>query len=110
MEKGENVFTPFCEGGRYDLLMDKDNQFIRIQCKTGKLKKGSVVFNNYSVTGAGSRSYGNEVDAYGVYCPQNKKTYLVPAVDCTKSATYLRVEPAKNGMQKNIRHAEKYEI
>ena len=109
-EHDKVVLTPFGEGLRYDLLIDEGNRFIRVQCKTGRLRNGRVVFNNYSVTGAGTKRYGESVDAYGVYCPQNRKTYLVPAVDCTKTATCLRVEPAKNGMQKNIRHAEKYEL
>ena len=104
------VFVPFGDGTRYDLLVDDAGKFTRIQCKTGSLSKGRIEFKNYSVTGRGSRPYGSDIDAYGVYCPQNKKTYLVPVGDCAKSATALRVSPAKNGMKKNIRWAENYEV
>jgi hypothetical protein len=104
------VLMPFGEGLRYDLVLDEAGTFIRVQCKTGKLKGGCVTFKNYSVTGSGSRRYGSSVDAYGVYCPQNGKCYYVPAADCAGFETSLRVEPAKNGMRKNIRHAGKYEL
>jgi PD-(D/E)XK endonuclease len=109
-EKGKIVLTPFGEGCRYDLLIDEGEKFVRVQCKTGKLKRGCVVFKNYSVTAAGSRCYGTAVDAYGVYCPQNKKCYFVPAKDCASFETCLRVEPAKNGMKKNIRFAKDFEL
>src|SRR5271166_1838551 len=104
--KGKNVLTPFGEGGRYDLLIDEDAKFVRVQCKTGRLRNGKIIFNNYSQTAAGWKKYRDSVDAYGVFCPQNQKTYLVPRKDCATGQTSLRVEPAKNGMTKNIRHAE----
>lgn len=104
------VFVPFGDGSRYDLLVDDNSKFVRIQCKTGKLSRGAISFRNYSMTGRGARPYGKDIDAYGVYCPQNKKTYLVPVEECTQTITALRVSPARNGMKKNIRFAEKYEI
>lgn len=109
-EKGKVVLTPFGEGERYDLMIDEGKKVLRVQCKTGKLRKGCVLFNNYSQTGAGTKFYGTTVDAYGVYCPQNGKMYLVPAKDCMRYKTGLRVEPTKNGRTKNIRYAERYEI
>jgi PD-(D/E)XK endonuclease len=109
-EKGKIVLTPFGEGGRYDLLIDEDGKFTRTQCKTGKLKSGAIVFRNYSQTGAGTKAYGKSVDAYGVYCPQNGKCYLVPAKVCAGFITTLRVEEAKNNRRKKIRLAAKYEI
>jgi PD-(D/E)XK endonuclease len=109
-EKGKTVLTPFGEGERYDLMIDEGEKVLRVQCKTGKLTKGCIVFNNYSQTAAGTKKYGTSVDAYGVHCPQNGKMYLVPASDCLGYKTRLRVEPTKNGRKKNIRYAEGYEI
>ena len=110
MENGKTVLVPFGDGLRYDLLIDEGDRFVRVQCKTGKLKSGCVAFRNYSVTGTGRRRYGVEVDAFGVYCPQTKKCYLVPVVECAAWGTKLRVEPAKNGQTKDIRDAGKFEI
>lgn len=109
VKKDKQVLLPFGEGERYDLLID-EGKFLRVQCKTGKLKGGAITFNNYSQTAAGWRKYKNAVDAYGVYCPQTGKTYLVPVTDCATGKTSLRIEPAKNGMQKNIRYAKAYEL
>ena len=109
-ENDKVVLTPFGEGLRYDLLIDEGSKFIRVQCKTGRLRDGCIIFNNYSQTGAGSKRYGNSVDAYGVYCPQNRTTYFVPAADCAGTQTRLRVEKARNGMHKNIRSAIQYEL
>lgn len=110
-DRYELVLTPFGEGSRYDLLIDEGGKFIKVQCKTGRLKKnGSIIFNNYSQTAKGWRQYKDDVDVYGVYCSQTGKTYLVPVNECTTSQTSLRIVPAKNGMKKNIRLAEEYEI
>ena len=110
LEAGKTVLAPVGEGTRYDLALDDAGTLVRIQCKTGKLKNGCVIFKNYSVTGAGTKCYGDSVDAYGVYCPQNGKTYYVPAKDCPGYMTTLRIEPAKNGNKNLVRLAERYEL
>ncbi len=108
---GKSILVPFGDGLHYDLAIDEDGSIKRVQCKTGKLKKGVIVFRNYTVLrGGGRRSYGSSVDYYGVYCPQNRSTYLVPSVDCATSTTHLRIDPALNNMSKGIRSAEKYLI
>ena len=112
MENHQTVLLPVGEGLYYDLLIDKGQgqKFDRVQCKTGKLKNGAIVFDNYSSTAAGNKKYGDKVDFYGVFCPQNGKSYLVPSNECANSKTCLRVEPAKNGMKKNIRLAKAFEL
>lgn len=106
---GKRLLVPFGQGQRYDLLIDEGTKFVRVQCKTGKLKSGCVLFKNFSRTDLGDKSYGDSVDAYGVYCPQNGKTYFVPASDCTVSWTTMRIDPPRNGMR-NLRYAATYEI
>ncbi len=57
-----------------------DGSFVRVQCKTGVLHGGSVVFRVYSVSGHGGVGipYHGQIDAFGVFCPANRGTYLVP--------------------------------
>lgn len=113
LQAGKKVLTPFGDGGDYDLLIENHDgeSFSKVQCKTGILKNGAVKFNNYTVLRDGSsRKYGDKVDVYGVYCPQNGKVYLVPAAHCASSSTHLRVSPAKNNQAGKTRTAEKYEI
>jgi hypothetical protein len=111
-ERGKIVLTPFGEGGRYDLMIDEGEKVLRVQCKTGKLMKDCIVFNNYSQSAAGTKKYGTSIDAYGVYCPQNGKIYLVPASECLGYKTRLLIEPTEDARKKrkNIRLAIQYEI
>jgi len=52
-----------------------------------------------------------QIDAFGVYCPQNRKAYLIPIED-VPAVTYahLRLDPPLNGQTTGIRWAHKYEI
>jgi hypothetical protein len=108
---GRKVLTPFGDGLPYDLLIDNNGQFIRVQCKTGLLKKGSVEFRNYTVLRGGSRrTYNESADAFGVYCPQTKQAYLVPISGCGQMTTSLRIDKPKNNMVKGVRWAKDFEI
>ena len=55
---------------------------MRVQCKTGRLRKGAVVFYPCSVDSRSEpgrclrRAYAGDVDLFGVYCPDNRKCYL----------------------------------
>ncbi len=101
--------------GSQDLLIDHgDGRYTRVQCKTGILRDGCVLFRLYSTSGHDTRTkpYTGQVDAFGVYCPQTRCSYLVPVtalVDCRLFAT-LRIEPAKNGQRTRTRSAEEFAI
>ena len=113
LEVYETVLLPFGNGQRYDMVaVDKDGRFLRIQCKTGHLESGCVVFRSASVDSRTKkdRSYTGEIDYFGVYCSQIRKAYLVPIEDAGKSRTYLHIEPTKNGQKYKTRLAESYEL
>ncbi len=100
---------------RYDLLIDgEDGSFVRIQCKTGSLRSGSVVFRVYSVSGHGGRSvpYHGQVDAFGVFCPEIRASYLVPvaAIGSHNAMVSLRIEPARNGQRLRVHLARDFPI
>jgi hypothetical protein len=108
------VLIPFGDSCRYDLLIDREGEFIRIQCKTGRLFRGAVYFKPYSKIGngrgQGRRQYTKEeIDLFAVYCPELSTIFYMPIEDC-KATTHkaLRVEPAKNGAEKNITYASQY--
>ncbi len=112
-ELGKNVLRPFGEGSRYDLLLDEDGIFKRIQCKTGRLRNGSIVFNTASGFSwkTGRRDYKGQAELFGVYCPDTGHCYLVP-VDSVpgSSIAYLRVDPTVNNQSKRIRFAKDFEL
>ena len=116
LRMGKTVLIPFGSQQDYDLVMEDNGSFSRIQCKTGRWRQGSVYFNLYTMSqSTGSeihtrRCYDDRVQFYGVYCPDNAKTYLVPNVGLGKAVCVLRVEPTINNQLKNIRWASEYEI
>ena len=112
-----SILLPFGENTRYDLVIDNGGNFVRVQCKTGRLRKGAIVFATTSAYGhhrnpkTARRAYEGQIDCFAVYCPENGGVYLVPAADLpSRSSAALRVEPARNGQSKGIRSAERYEI
>ncbi len=115
LKAGKTVLIPFGNQQDYDLVMEENGCFFRIQCKTGRLKQGTVQFNLYTMAQQGTakhtrKCYGDKVDFYGVYCPANQKTYLVPREAVSQALGILRVDPPANNQVKNIRWAVDFEI
>ena len=83
-----------------------------MQCKTGRLVRGAVVFATTRYTGRKHRIYqDHEIDYFGVYCPGTDTVYLVPINDVgPHTSAYLRVEPAKNNQARGVRWAMDYEV
>lgn len=114
MRVGLTVLRPL-SAGRYDLAIDTGaGTFTRVQCKTGIFRRGRILFR---VCSADARRplgvpYAGQVDAFGVYCPQNSTAYLVPmaAVAGLGIVASLRVEASRNGQSKRVRYARDYEI
>ncbi len=115
IRQGKRLLRPLSSATRYDLLIDEeDGAFTRVQCKTGVLRHGCVVFRLYSVSGhdTPSKGYVGQVDAYGVFCPANGITYLIPVAALGRCGTTasLRVAPPRNGQRNGVRHAQAFEI
>src|SRR4029077_4235086 len=49
VKRGHRVLIPFGVNHRYDLLLDLGGRFVRVQCKTGKLRRGVIRFKTESV-------------------------------------------------------------
>jgi hypothetical protein len=116
-EQGFGVLVPFGENTRYDLVIDDGTSLERIQCKTGRLRRGAVIWNTCSHYGHHAnpkvvrRDYQGEVDYFAVYCPETCGVYLIPMSDLPlRVRGALRVDPPKNGQRKRIRFAADYEI
>jgi PD-(D/E)XK endonuclease len=116
-EIGLAVLVPFGENTRYDLVIDDGSELRRVQCKTGRLRRGAIVWNMCSHYGHHTnprvvrRDYQGEVDCFGVYCPETAGVYLIPMTELPiRVRRALRVDPPKNGQRKFIRYADRYEI
>ena len=114
---GYQLLVPFGENTRYDLAIERDGRLSRVQCKTGRLQNGAVLFKTASTyshhprPAATMRSYHGEIDYFAVYCPATGSVYLIPFEEApNRSTAALRVEPSRNCQQKRVRHAADYEI
>ena len=67
---------------------------------------------NHNVTGKKKdwRHYHGQCDYFAVYSMEPGKVYLVPVDDVGTTRAHLRLEPSKNGQEKNVRWAKDYEL
>jgi hypothetical protein len=115
VRRGYRVLRPLSANQRYDLVLDLSDRFLRVQCKTGRLRRGAIVFSTRSVrsnrNGIYVRSYTDEADVFLVHCPETDRIYAVPVGDsgALKTAS-LRVTAPANGQSKGIRWAADHEL
>lgn len=110
--RGEVVLLPFGDNQRYDLVIERDGVFLRVQCKTGRISNGVMKFRCCSNAGGGpKRNYRGQIDFFAVYCPDDENVYFVHVDDVPVSTAYLRVDPTKpQGPKTNLRWAKDYLI
>lgn len=114
---GYAISVPFGENTRYDLVIDDGVMLQRVQCKTGRLREGAILFNtassyaHHSSARDSRRPYDGQIDHFGVYCPSTSGVYLIPIGEVTcRTAARLRVAPSRNGQRKRVREASAYQI
>ncbi len=114
VKRGHNVLVPFGTNHRYDLVVELGDEFVRVQCKTSRLRNGAVCFKTASSRAntlrAFTRSYDGEADLFLVYCPETERVYAVTVDEAASSEGKLRVAPAANGQAKGIRWAADHEL
>jgi hypothetical protein len=114
MARGYRVLTPLGFNHRYDLVIDCGGEFIRVQCKTGRLRNGVILFaarsTRCNMTSVETRAYTGEADVFLVYCRETRGIYAVPIDDVTAAVGCLRVAPTANGQAKRIRWASQYAL
>lgn len=112
LDRGFSISIPWGNTQPYDLILDAKGRLWRVQVKTGKLLRGSVIrFNCHSKKRDGTAvSYHGRADLYAVYCPQDGQVYIVPvdAVGITKMQ--IRTAPAKNKQRSGIRASAQYSL
>jgi hypothetical protein len=114
LRKGVPVLTPFGDNQRYDIVVETQAGFKRVQCKTGRLKNGVIQFPVASSAyhrGGKRQGYAGQIDFFGVYCPENEKCYLIPIQEApSRNLCTLRVSPTGNNQSSNVRWATDFEI
>lgn len=111
LKLGFSVSTPLGDNSPYDLLIDYNNKFIRVQCKSGRIRKGVIRYNTTSSRmnskGVYKTGYEGKIDYFMVHCEDNSKNYFFPI---TNRGGYLRIDPTANKQIAKITFACNYEL
>jgi hypothetical protein len=113
IEKGYVVLIPQNSALRYDIVVEKDGIFQRVQIKTGRLLDGETVYFSASSKDAVTKAdvhYHGCIELFAIYCPQNEQVYVMPVQDATSTTCTLRLTPAKNNQRNGIRWAADYQF
>jgi hypothetical protein len=114
VKHGYRVLIPFGVNHRYDFVLDMDERFLRVQCKTGRLRDGVIIYNSESTRAntrrTHRRGYAGEIDLFAIYCPDTAGIYLVPLEESTGTNGRLRIAQPGNGQLRRIRWAADYEL
>jgi hypothetical protein len=112
--RGYRVLLPFGYNQRYDLVLDINGSFKRVQCKTGRLRNGCVVFRAQSIRSNSKRSvlrdYKQDIELFIVHCRETGSLYAIPIDEATRTQGTLRIDPTGNGQHKHVRWARDYEL
>jgi hypothetical protein len=78
VKHGYEVLLPWGDNQRYDMALDLgDGRMLRAQCKTGRLRSGTILFEARSVNWNTKmhRDYRGQADVFLVYCYETRKVY-----------------------------------
>jgi len=109
---GYNIFFPFGDTQKYDLVIEKEGIFKKVQVKTTLAKEGYIYVD--------ARVIGHNLKGVKVYQPnatdfdilavvemKSQNVYAIP-YDGSQRQFTLRTAIAKNNQQKNVRLASDY--
>lgn len=109
------VLTPIWDNDRYDIVIEKDWKFLRIQCKTAYLKHDNTIhIQNYSINRNNKKHIKKkytkeEIDFLWTF--YNWNAYLISIDEVwNKNGILLRFKPTLNKQRKCINHLDDYKI
>ena len=88
---------PFGGQRRYDLAYEEAGRLVKVQCKSGRERKGAIVFRTYSVGRGPAKDYRQDVGVFGVYCHERGEIYLVPVDDVPPAVPVCAFAPRGTG-------------
>jgi hypothetical protein len=110
IEAGVGVSRPL-DDERYDLILDLRPGLLRVQCKLARRHRDVILVRLYTSRrgreGMITRRYAlEELDAFGIYCPETVECYLLPATEFVAyRQVHLRLAPSRNNQVEGVRWA-----
>lgn len=115
MKRGYTVCFPFGHDARYDLVIEKNGKFKRIQVKTALSDEDVLIVSAHSTGRTQGRHTvkkytSEEIDAIVAYDRRTQECYYIAKsfLKEGKTAFQLRFSSPKNGQKKRIRWAKNY--
>ena len=110
MGNGMPILIPFGDSERYDFVVDEGGDFVRVQCKTGRVERSGtvVVFETCSTNwySGGKKNYIGQADVFAVFVPELDEVYLFDVSGCPKTEATARLTETANKQKKGIRMAQ----
>ena len=110
---GYAILTPYGDNERYDFIVDIDNRFYRIQCKTARVDREGTFFidccSSNILNGKCIHYYYTPDEIDFLATTFKGQTYLIPIKE-GKTQMRLRLKPTVNHQNSGINWAEDYEI
>jgi len=112
LKRRYSVLKPINPNSSYDLVIEKNNRFQKIQIKYLTPTKNGVLRVELERPKGKIDLYKNRgVDAMGVYDSTNHNFYLIPIRNLRhKSEIWIRVNSSSKHQKKNINFAKKYSL
>jgi prevent-host-death family protein len=114
---GLTVLMPMTEHERYDLVLGISGRLLRVQCKWGSIRDGTIRVRLDSSYHSPTRGYvvktyaADEIDLVAVHCGDLRRSYLLPQeLFAGRSTVYLRLAPARNNQRASLNLAADYEF
>lgn len=111
IERGYSVLQPINPNSCYDLVIEKDGIFQKIQVKYLSSRRGvlRIELERPKRKTASYRDRG--IDAIGVYESTEKRCFLIPMASIhTATDFWLRLGNTKNNQKKGIHFAKEFEL
>jgi len=114
VSRGVSVLVPAYDNEPYDIVIELEGDFHRVQIKTGfeATTDGAVRFRTRSTrtksSGYEREGYQGSVDLFAVYAPVCDETYVIPIEDAGDTQMTIRYEQSKNNNVKNVNWHEDY--
>ena len=111
LNKGYQVLKPTDPNSAYDLVLEKDGIFTRVQIKYLTPIHNILRLELIRPMRKTASYRERQVDAFGIFEPTHKKFYLVPINKIkTKTNFWLRISKPNNGQKIGVHLAKEFEV
>jgi DNA-binding CsgD family transcriptional regulator len=112
IELGYTVLEPQLDK-RYDIVVEENGEFNRIQVKSSRYKNGCVrtglTWGSVNTNKTKKYKYGeDDIEYFAIWNKQTDKVYVLPREFGEKTQVNLRIEEPKNGQTDKINFAKDY--